>query len=395
MINKEKQIRWVYLVVGVVLLLFLGLIYAWPVFRVPLEQEFGWTKAQTSITFSISMTMFCLGGLISGILAKRKPPRIALYICAAFLVIGFIAASKATTLVQIYISYGVFCGLGVGFGYNTTISTVVKWFPDKQGLISGLALMGFGCGSMFLGTIAAGMITNIGWRMTFVAFGIAFAIIVIIGSFLLKPAPENLVAALNVSKKKQIESVEEIGFSEMLKRRNFWIYFAWAIVLSAAGLAIINISTLYAGEFVGNLTQAAAIAGVVSIANGVGRVAFGQLFDSKGFRVTMCSVCIMYIIAAAVLIASFYAGSIAILVIAFILIGLAYGGVTPTNSAFTAHFFGRKNYALNFSIVNLNLIVASYLGPMCGNGTYTNTFICIIVFAIIGAVLTLLVKRDK
>lgn len=151
----------------------------------------------------------------------------------------------------------------------------------------------------------------------------------------------------------------------MLRRRNFWIYFVWAIILSAAGLAIINSSAPYAQLFVGeNLTLAASIAGIVSIANGVGRVIFGGMFDKVGYRLTMLVDCVAYVIAALVLMASFGTKSMVILVIAFILIGLAYGGVTPTNSAFIAYFFGRENYAVNFPIVNLNLIIASFLGPM-------------------------------
>ena len=180
----------------------------------------------------------------------------------------------------------------------------------------------------------------------------------------------------------------------MLRRRNFWLCFLWAIILSAAGLAIINESTPYAASFVGgDLTRAAAIAGVVSIANGVGRVIFGQLFDTVGYRVTMLGVSVLYAASAGVLTVSLRTGSLPVLIAAFLLVGLAYGGVPPTNSAYTAYFFGRKHYALNFSIINLNLIAASYLGPLCGGGSYAGIFTAILVFAVIGAVLTLLVRK--
>ncbi|MEG1683505.1 MAG: OFA family MFS transporter [Oscillospiraceae bacterium] len=395
-IERQKALRWGYLALGVVLLLFLGLIYAWSVFRAPLEQEFGWTKAQTSITFSISMMMFCLGGLVSGIVTGKRGARFTLICCAICLAIGFVSASRVNSLPGIYLSYGCFCGFGVGLGYNATISTIVKWFPDKQGLISGITLMGFGFGSMLLGTVGAQMIVTLGWRKTFLIFGVVFAGIMLVGAWLLRATTEEFLGGVAASAKKPIAPVEELGFREMLRRRNFWLYFLWAILLSAAGLAIINVSTTYAGTFVGeDLTRAAAIAGIVSIFNGIGRVIFGQLFDMKGYRFTMLGVCLLYGVAALALIASFQTQSMAVLLVAFVLIGLAYGGVTPTNSAYTAYFFGRNNYALNFSITNLNLIVAAYLGPLCGNGSYLKIFFCILAFAVLGFAVSLCIRKPK
>lgn len=397
-LKRQMSSRWALLVLGVILLLFLGLIYGWSIFRSPLQSEFGWTDSQASLTFSISMMTFCLGGLVGGIINKGKNGfRINLIAAAILLAIGFFAASNIQSLMGIYLSYGVCCGFGVGLGYNTAISTIVKWFPDKQGLISGITLMGFGFGSMILGTVAGAMIQSMGWRVTFRIFAVAFAIVMVVGALLLRNAGAEFVAYLSQGSSKAVTpAVEEVGAAVMLRRRNFWIYFVWAIILSAAGLAIINSSAPYAQLFVGeNLTLAASIAGIVSIANGVGRVIFGGMFDKIGYRLTMLIDCVVFVVASLVLMASFATKSMPVLVIAFILIGLAYGGVTPTNSAFIAYFFGRENYAVNFPIVNLNLIFASFLGPMVGNGGYMMTFGAIIVFAIAGAVLVFLLKKPE
>lgn len=397
-LKRQMSSRWALLVLGVILLLFLGLIYGWSIFRGPLQSEFGWTDSQASLTFSISMMTFCLGGLVGGIINKGKNGfRINLIAAAVLLAIGFFAASNIQSLMGIYLSYGVCCGFGVGLGYNTAISTIVKWFPDKQGLISGITLMGFGFGSMILGTVAGAMIQSMGWRVTFRIFAVAFAIVMVVGALLLRTAGADFVEYLSQGSSKAVTpAVEEVGAADMLRRRNFWIYFIWAIILSAAGLAIINSSAPYAQLFVGeNLTLAASIAGIVSIANGVGRVIFGGMFDKIGYRLTMLIDCVVFVVASLVLMASFATKSMPVLVIAFILIGLAYGGVTPTNSAFIAYFFGRENYAVNFPIVNLNLIFASFLGPMVGNGGYMMTFGAIIVFAIVGAVLVFLLKKPE
>lgn len=393
-IEKLKKARWGYLLLGVVLLLFLGLIYAWSVFRAPLEAEFGWSKAQTSVTFSISMMMFCLGGLAGGILTGKKGHRVTLVCCAVCLFIGFAAASRVNSLMGIYLSYGVFCGFGVGLGYNTAISLTVRWFPDKQGLVSGVTLMGFGFGGMLLGTLGARMITTLGWRTTFLIFAVVFAVIVLICAFVLRRAEDGFVTAMAAGTGGKQAAYEELDWREMLRRRNFWLCLVWAVILSAAGLAIINESTTYAATFVGgDLNRAAALAGIVPIANGVGRAISGQLFDMTGYRTTMLSVSVLYLAAAGVLTLSLKSGSVPVLAAAFLLTSLGYGGVLPLNSAFTARFFGREHYAVSFSIMNMNLIAASYLGPVCGGGSYAGTFTAIAAFAVAGAVITLLIQK--
>ncbi len=394
--EQQKRRRWAFLLLGVVLLLFLGLIYAWSVFRIPLEQEFGWTKGETSVTFSVSMIMFCLGGLVSGIITGRKGTRFTLFWCAFFLAVGFIGASRMDSLMGIYVTYGGLCGFGVGLGYNATISTIVKWFPDKQGLISGIALMGFGFGGMLLGTMGASLILSLGWRMTFIIFGVAFAVIVILGALLLRPVPEEFLGRLAGGNKAERASLEELDYRQMLRKKNFWLYFTFAFLLSAAGLAVINISANYAGAVLGgDLTQAAAIAGVISITNGIGRVASGQLFDMKGDRVTMSMICLIMAVAAGGLVLAEVTKSSLCLIGAFILVGLGYGGVPPVNSAFTARFFGNRNYALNYSIMNLCLLPASVLGPLCTNGAYMVTFAAVLFFAVAGFIILLGIRRPK
>lgn len=392
-LQKQKRLRWLYLIVSVFLLLFLGSIYAWSVFRVPLAQEFGWANEELSLTFSISMMMFCLGGLVSGVITARRGIRLTLALAAIFLTAGFILTSRIESLAGLYISYGVLAGFGTGLGYNSSISTIVRWFPDKQGLISGISLMGFGAGAMVLGTVGASLINAMGWRMTFLVFGVSVAVIIVVAAILLRPASQAFLDALSGTMKKSTLCIEDISWQHMLKRRNFWLYFVWAILLSAAGLAIISISASYANGFVGgDLTKAAAIAGIVSVANGIGRVIFGQLFDKKGYKVTMLTVCAFYLAAAAILILSDMMMSLSILVVAFVVIGLSYGGVTPTNSAYTAFFFGPTCYGLNFSITNLNLIAASYLGPAFTSGSPMTVFICIAVLSVAGGIITLLIR---
>ncbi len=401
-INMEKKnavelsaLRWGYLTLCTLLLLFLGLIYAWSVFRIPLETEFGWAPSQASLVFSVSMMLFCLGGLVSGMMQKRFSIRVTVICSAVCMLAGFSAASMAKGLVGICCTYSLLCGLGVGLGYNACLSVVMSWFPDKKGLVSGIALMGFGFGGMVFGTLSANLIGSIGWRKTFLIFGLVFFAVILIGAFILKIAPGEFAAKMSAGGKAKA-SLRDMNWKEMIRQKQFWLYFIWAIILSAAGLAIMNEAASFAQCFVGdNLARAAALAGMVSIANGVGRIIFGQLFDKIGYRKTMIAVCAMFICASAALLAANGTMSIPVLAAGFIFLGLAYGGVTPTNSAYASYFFGSKNYAFNFSLVNLNLIIASYLGPACGSLSYSGTFLVIMAFAVIGIAITIGIKEWK
>ena len=392
--------RWVYAVLGVLLLTCAGLIYAWSVFVAPLEAEFGWSRSQTSLTFSICMSLFCLGGLSAGFISKKKSTKFNMILASVFLLVGFLMASMVKSLISLYISYGVLCGFGVGIVYNSVISTTTKWFPDKQGFISGILLMGFGFGGMILGQVATTLMNTLGWRNTFVIFGIVFCLIMILGSIFLKSPDENFTAVL--SKSEAVATTEasiNMTPGEMIKRKSFWLFIVWAILLSASGLALIGHATPCAELLGAKPAFATFAAGLISIFNGLGRVLFGYLFDVMGRKKTMTLINIIFIIATGTLILAISSSSLPILVTAYVLTGLSYGGAPLSGSAFANKFYGKKNYSLNFAIINLNLIVASFLGPylagvlQTSSGTYLSTFVCMLVFGVIAFVCNMFIKR--
>lgn len=397
--TKISPKRWLYAVIGVLLLTFAGLIYAWSVFVAPLEAEFGWSRSETSLTFSICMSLFCLGGLSAGFISKKKSTKFNMILASIFLLSGFLMASRVKTLISLYLSYGVLCGFGVGLVYNSVLSTTTKWFPDRQGLISGILLMGFGFGGMILGQVATRLMNTIGWRSTFVIFGIVFCGLMLLGAFLLKSPHENFTIAAS---KAETAATEVDSFdmtpSEMIKRKSFWLFIAWAILLSASGLALIGHATPCAELLGAKPAFATFAAGLISIFNGLGRVLFGYLFDVIGRKKTMNLINIIFIIATGTLILAISSGSLPILVAAYVLTGLSYGGAPLSGSAFANKFYGKKNYSINFAIINLNLIVASFLGPylagvlQTASGTYLSTFICMLIFGVIAFVCNLFIK---
>ena len=282
--NNNK--RWLYLAVATVILLFQGLIYAWSLFRTPFSEIYtDWTVAQLSMTFTISISCFCLGGFVGGQLSKKLGVKVRFLITAVCLFIGFFGVSmlnpadSAGSLTKLYIFYGVFGGGGVGIGYNAVISTITKWFPDKVGLASGIMLMGFGLGSLLLGSVVTGMVAAQGLFPTFKILAIAITVVMVVGAIIIK-APEAPAAPAEAKAEEKEEKSTAVSFSagEMLKTSRFWIFFLWAIALNSAGLMVINSAANISLAFGGS----AILGMVVSLFNGAGRIIAGNNFDRFG-----------------------------------------------------------------------------------------------------------------
>ena len=194
--------RWLYLGMGTLTLLFLGLIYAWSIFRTPFGEMYpDWSISQLSLTFTISMIFFCLGGFAGGLLSKKLSIGVRMLISAAMLLVGFFvvsmmkADSPAASLTMLYIFYGVFGGGGVGVAYNGVIGTINKWFPDKVGLASGIMLMGFGLGGLVLGSVVNSMIGSMGLLKVFRVLGIAICVVCVLAAVIIKsPTAEDSAA---------------------------------------------------------------------------------------------------------------------------------------------------------------------------------------------------------
>ena len=402
--------RWVYAIVGVIVLLFAGLVYAWSVLSTPIAAEFAdWSKAQLSMTFTIVMIMFCIGSLLCGLLTGKLSAKMAVRIGAVLFLLGFFLASRTQSLAMLYIGFGVLCGLSSGLCYNAVMSTMVRWFPDRPGLISGVLLMGFGGGSFIIGKLyqAWTPVEIGGWRASFLVMGIIiFVVLAICSFFFVAPGADFVAPAAKNSKAAVKIAGKEYKPLEMVKKPSFWLYYVWAITLSAAGLALISQASSVVWEASASQTAGAVatIVGLISICNALGRVLFGGMYDKYGRSLSMQLVNILFIITSGVLILALAAKSVVVVIIGFILGGLAYSGITPTNSAFCRAYFGPVNYPVNFSLINSNLIFASFGSTVSGalfdaSGSYNVTFFLIIGLAVVGILCSLAIsaldKREK
>ena len=399
--------RWVYAIIGVIVLIFAGLIYAWSVISKPIEATFmgDWTKAQLSMTFTIAMAMFCIGGLIGGVLSKKVKSKYYVLVSGVLFLAGFLLASETQSLAALYLGFGVLAGLAAGLAYNAVMSTMSAWFPDKQGLISGILLMGFGIGSFIIGKVYTAYTPSDGsdaWRISFKIFAvILFVVMIVCAFFFIKPGAD-FKPPVSGKEKTVREPALDIPAGQMVKKTSFWLYYIWAILVSAAGLALVSQANGIA-EQVGPDVSAgniATVVGLISIMNGIGRVIFGALFDKKGYRLTMVLDMIVFAIASGIIILALNTGNFTLIILGFIVGGFAYGGVTPTNSAIISDFFGRTNYPLNFSLINTNLIVASFASTIAGklydaSNSYMSTIFMMLGATILGFVVFLGIRRPK
>ena len=398
-----KQLnRWVYAIVGVIVLLFAGLVYAWSVLSTPIAAEFtGWTKAQLSLTFTLVMILFCIGSLLCGLLAGKLSAKNAVRVSAVLFLAGFFIASRCQSPVTLYLGFGLLCGLASGLAYNGVMSTMVKWFPDKPGLISGVLLMGFGGGSFLIGKLyQAWTPAGIGgWRTSFVVLGIICCVVLAVCSFFFVAPGADFTVPAGKGGRAVAAPREDIKPAVMLKRPAFWLYYVWAIAVSAAGLALISQASGVVWEASADQTAAsvATIVGLISICNAVGRVLFGGMYDKFGRSLSMQLVNGLFILTSVVLLLAMSSRSVVVVIIGFVIGGLAYSGVTPTNSAFCRAYFGPTSDPVNFPLINSNLIFASFGSTISGalydaSGSYSSTFFLIIGLAVAGILCSLAIS---
>lgn len=390
--------RWLMLFAGTVMLLFLGLIYAWSIFNAPFKSVYpSWTVSQLSMTFTISMIFFCLSAFVAGNLAKKISVKKVLWIAAVMLFIGFVGVSMLnpekheSSLILLYILYGFFGGSGVGMGYNSIISTVNKSFADRAGLASGIMLLGFGLGGIVLGSLVNSVIEKIGLFTTFRILGIAIAAIVFIGAAFIKPPA--------VDQKKAEEQNAAVGYTagEMMREKTFWIFVIWTVLLNSASLLVINSAASIAVAF----GIPATLGLIVSLFNGVGRVVHGAFFDRfREKKSTMLNNSFVFLAGLLLTLGAVFQAAPFIL-LGLIFSGLGYGGTPTLASAVILDRFGPKNFAVNFSIANFSLIPAAIIGPMISSalieksgGAYNSTFWMIIILAAVAMVLRLFLKEQ-
>jgi MFS transporter, OFA family, oxalate/formate antiporter len=370
--EQPRMNRWWRVVGGLSMNLALGSLYGWSVFVAPLEARFGWTRAQTSMVFTIAVMVFALTFVVAGRIQDKIGP---LYcsLAGGFLVsLGFFLCSYTTSLAYLFVCFGVIGGLGNGFGYATPIPVMAKWFPDKRGLAVGLAVGGYGAGSAIFGPLAQLiLIPAYGLPATFQILGAMFFVMTMVGALLLKNPPPGFRPAgwTPAVASKSAATAYDFRPGETLRTPSFYLMWVAYALGCSAGLMVISQLVPFArsvGVAAAALSTMTLVVG--AFGNASGRILSGWMSDKLG-RINVLRVMIGISMVA---MPALYAvgGNVTMLYLAVFVVYWCYGTQLSVNGAATSDFWGTRNAGINYGMLFTAWGVAGIIGPRIGAVLY-------------------------
>lgn len=363
--------RWWRVVGGLSMNMALGTLYAWSVFVAPLESRFGWTRADTSMVFTIAVSVFALSFVAAGRIQDKYGPLGCSLVGGILVSLGFYLCSFTTSLNYLYVCFGVIGGLGNGFGYATPIPVMAKWFPDKRGLAIGLAVGGYGAGSAIFGPLAQlKLIPTYGLSATFQILGAIFLVMTVAGALLLRNPPPGYKPSGWSPAEAQIDAnARQFTPSEMLRTPAFYLMWIGYALGCSAGLMVISQLVPFAksvGLAAASLSTLTLVIGAVG--NASGRILSGWMSDRLG-RINVLRT--MIGISVVAMPALYAAGSnVALLYAAVFVVYWCYGTQLSVNGVAAADFWGTANAGINYGILFTAWGVAGIVGPRIGGVLY-------------------------
>src|SRR6266699_711034 len=394
--------RWPIAVAGIVMQIALGAVYAWRVFRIPLARAYGWSISQVTLAFELAILVLGFSAFAGGLWMKRAGPRRMAVIGGLAYGLGVILAGQARGLLGLlYLTFGVLGGFGLGLCYIVPVATLIKWFPDKRGMMTGLAVAGFGAGALVTAPIAQRLIPSVGLPATFGILGSAYLVAVLGSAFFMKNPPEGYrPAGWQPALAQQTQgAVRDLALGEALRTWQWYALWAMLFLNTMAGISIISQAAPMAQEIAKtSAATAAGLVGIISIANAAGRFLWAWLSDFIGrvrvFQVMFLAQAIVFVLLSRV----HTFGGLAVLAFAVL---LCYGGGFGTMPAFAADFFGPRNVG---SVYGLMLTAWGFAG-VCGptliahvrqsTGHYTEALEIIAGIMLVSAGLPFVIRPPK
>jgi len=402
MANEKMANRWVIAVAAVVMQICLGAVYGWSVFVKPLIANEHWVLTDVSLTFTLAIAFLGVGTVVGGLWQDRVGPRRVASVAGVLYGIGFLVSAWAVSnhsLYGLYLGYGVIGGIGMGMGYICPVATLTKWFPDRRGLMTGVAVMGYGAGALVMSPIAARLIIARGIPVTFAGLGIAYLILVVLAAqFYANPPqgwrPEGWEPRTAVSR---AATTANYTVAEAMSTWRFWLLWVMLFLNVSAGIMIISQASPMAQQLVGlSAVAAAGIVGTISIFNAIGRVFWAFMSDLIG-RATVYF--LLFAIQAVIFFTLPRLHDAVLFTAAVSVIGLCYGGGFGTMPSFTADFFGSKYMGGIYGWILLAWGAGAIPSPILiarvrqSTGRYEQAIEVIAVVMVVSLVLPLLARR--
>ena len=355
--------RIVILAAGFCMQLALGAVYGWSVFINPLREQFGASKIEVSLIFTITLVMLGVTAGIGGHLQRQLGPRAVAVAAGALYGGGVVLSGLAPNLAVLYLTHGVLGGIGLGLGYIVPLAVLIGWFPDKRGLITGLVVTGFGLGALITSPLATELIQALGVQNTLVVLGIAYFVMVVLSAQFLFAAPEGYApSGWRPPVQPTLTTEANATLAEAL-RTPYW-YLLWSMLALnvTAGAALISVAAPLTQELarVGPAMGALAVC-LIALFNGVGRLFWGALSDRIGRPRTFMAIFLIQVCAFALISAI---DSFAAMLIPAALIALCYGGGFGTMPAFASDVFGPRNSGTIYGAMLTAWSAGAIAGPM-------------------------------
>lgn len=389
--NSQTSNRWLIVIGTIIVQMGLGTIYTWSLFNQPLVDHFGWQLNSVAITFSITSFSLAFSTLFAGKLQDRWGIRRLIATAGIVLGAGLIISSQISVLWMLYITAGVVVGFADGTAYITSLSNLIKWFPEKKGLISGISVGAYGTGSLLFKYINGSLIQNVGVSNTFLYWGIIVMTMIIVGSFLIREAEVS-------SQSQSVKGVQAKDYTvkEMLKTKEAYLLFIMFFTACMSGLYLIGIVKDIGVSLAGlDVATAANAVALVAIFNTIGRIILGALSDKVGRLKVVAGA--FLVTAAAVSVLSFLNLNYGLFFACVAGIAFCFGGNITIFPAIVADFFGLKNQSKNYGVIYQGFGIGALSGSFIATalGGFAPTFTFIAVLSIVSVVIALFIKSPN
>ena len=392
--------RYLVAIGGILLHLMIGSVYAWSVFTGPIAKQTGWALSSVTVAFSIAIFFLGMSAAFMGRLVERFGPRLTGTVAALLYGSGILLTGLAVQLESLpllYIGYGVVGGLGLGAGYVTPVSTIIAWFPDKRGLATGMAIMGFGFAAMLTGPIAQNLIAGIGLVPTMYVLGTAYLLIMLTAAQVIRKPRPGEVPAADIAKSVSLTGTAMTA-NQAVKTRSFRYLWLMFFINITCGIGLVAVASPMAQQQTGmSAATAAMMVGVVGLFNGFGRLAWATLSDLIGRPLTYT---LIFTVDVAMLAGILVFSSPLLFGIALCLIMSCYGAGFSVIPAYRGDVFGTKQVGAIHGYVLTAWAVAGVVGPTLLSlsdqyfHSYTYSLIFFVALELVAFILSIRIRRQ-
>ncbi|MGM0845013.1 MAG: L-lactate MFS transporter [Bacillota bacterium] len=403
---KKTKNRWLIALSAIAIHLSIGAAYAYSVYKNPLVDNMGWSESHVTLAFTVMMALAGFTAAFMGSFVERNGPRKSAAVAAVLFGLGQAGSGIAVVLdssILFIITYGLLSGFGLGIGYISPVSTLVKWFPDRRGLATGMAVLGFGMGALITAPAAAALMESIGISSTFYILGASYFVLMILGASYIAPPkegwlPDNLKKAAAADEQTIKKDLRQLTANEAIRTKHFWMLWSMMLINTSAGIMMISVASPMAQDIVGlSAAAAAAMVGIMGIFNGGGRLGWAAASDYLGRQNVFIIFFVIQLIAFVTLPMT---TNIILFQILIFLVVSCYGGGFSNLPAFIGDLFGTKQLGAIHGYLLTTWSLGGILGPLLvssirgSTGSYIPVFYVFLTLISFAFVISLFLRAD-